>query len=54
VEHYGGGAGYWNVLRLYPERGVGVVAMANTTRAYDFTDRFDCLAAESGGERAVA
>jgi CubicO group peptidase (beta-lactamase class C family) len=31
VEHLGGGAGFWNVMRLYPESGVGVVAMGNAT-----------------------
>jgi CubicO group peptidase (beta-lactamase class C family) len=34
VEHLGGGAGFWNVMRLYSTRGVGVVVMGNTTR-YD-------------------
>ena len=32
VEHFGAGAGFWNVMRLYPDRGVGVVVMANTTQ----------------------
>lgn len=36
VEHYGAGAGYWNVMRLYPDRGIGVVIMSNSTRTYDF------------------
>jgi CubicO group peptidase (beta-lactamase class C family) len=35
VEHFGAGAGYWNVLRLHPERGLGVVVLANTSRRYD-------------------
>lgn len=34
VEHLGGGSGFWNVMRLYPDAGVGVVLMGNTTR-YD-------------------
>lgn len=34
VEHLGGGAGFFNVMRIYPSRGVGVVAMGNATR-YD-------------------
>jgi hypothetical protein len=34
VEHLGGGSGYYTVMRLYPERGLGVVLMGNTTR-YD-------------------
>lgn len=34
VEHIGGGAGFFNVIRLYPSAGVGVVVMGNATR-YD-------------------
>jgi CubicO group peptidase (beta-lactamase class C family) len=34
VEHLGGGSGYFTVMRLYPERGLGVVTMGNATR-YD-------------------
>lgn len=34
VEHLGGGAGFWNVMRLYPEEAIGVVIMGNTT-GYD-------------------
>jgi CubicO group peptidase (beta-lactamase class C family) len=34
VEHLGGGAGFWNVMRIYPEESLGVVMMGNTTR-YD-------------------
>jgi CubicO group peptidase (beta-lactamase class C family) len=34
VEHLGGGAGFWNCLRVYPERGIGVVLMGNAT-SYD-------------------
>ena len=32
VEHLGGGAGYWNVMRLYPEATLGVVMMGNNHR----------------------
>jgi len=35
VEHWGTGGGFWNGMRLYPELGLGIVVMANTTRAYD-------------------
>jgi CubicO group peptidase (beta-lactamase class C family) len=35
VEHWGTGAGFWNVMRLYPGLGLGIVLMANTTRAYE-------------------
>jgi hypothetical protein len=34
VEHLGGGAGFFDVLRTYPERAIGVVAMGNATK-YD-------------------
>jgi CubicO group peptidase (beta-lactamase class C family) len=34
VEHLGGGSGFFNVLRLYPELHLGVVLMGNTTH-YD-------------------
>jgi CubicO group peptidase (beta-lactamase class C family) len=31
VEHLGGGAGFWNVMRLYPRLHAGVVVMGNAT-----------------------
>ncbi|MFE3798205.1 serine hydrolase domain-containing protein [Nocardia tengchongensis] len=31
VEHLGGGSGFWNVLRLYPQRRLGIMLMGNTT-----------------------
>lgn len=31
VEHLGGGAGFWNVMRLYPRERAGVVVMGNAT-----------------------
>jgi len=34
VEHLGGGAGFFNVIRLYPTRGVGIAVMGNSTK-YD-------------------
>jgi CubicO group peptidase (beta-lactamase class C family) len=34
VEHLGGGSGFWNVMRLYPDAGTGIVLMGNATR-YD-------------------
>jgi CubicO group peptidase (beta-lactamase class C family) len=43
VEHFGAGAGFWNVMRLYPDRGVGVVVMSNSTRTYDFEPLFALL-----------
>jgi CubicO group peptidase (beta-lactamase class C family) len=32
VQHLGGGAGFWNVMRIYPTRGLGVAVMGNATR----------------------
>ena len=31
VEHLGGGAGFYNLIRIYPSRGVGVAVMGNAT-----------------------
>ena len=36
VEHFGTGVGFWNLLRLYPDRGLGVAIMTNSTKSYDF------------------
>jgi CubicO group peptidase (beta-lactamase class C family) len=36
VEHWGTGGGFWNVMRLYPERDLGIVLMANTSQAYEY------------------
>jgi CubicO group peptidase (beta-lactamase class C family) len=47
VEHYGAGAGFWNVLRLYPDRDLGIVVMTNSTTTYPFHDLFERLAAMS-------
>jgi CubicO group peptidase (beta-lactamase class C family) len=44
VEHFGAGAGFWNVMRLYPQRGLGMVVMANSTTRYDFEPLFTVLA----------
>ncbi len=34
VQHLGGGAGFFNVLRIYPTLGLGIVVMGNAT-TYD-------------------
>ncbi len=34
LEHLGGGGGFWNMMRIYPERREGVLSMGNATR-YD-------------------
>jgi CubicO group peptidase (beta-lactamase class C family) len=47
VEHFGAGAGFWNVMRLYPERGIGIVVMSNSTTSYDFEPLFALLAGAS-------
>ena len=44
VEHLGGGAGFWNVMRLYPEESLGVVIMGNTT-SYDHESLLEAIAA---------
>ena len=46
VEHLGGGAGFFNVIRLYPTRGVGIAVMGNATK-YDI-DRVAALALTEG------
>jgi CubicO group peptidase (beta-lactamase class C family) len=47
VEHYGTGAGFWNLMRLYPRRGLGVVIMTNSTTRYDFEPVLALLAGAS-------
>jgi CubicO group peptidase (beta-lactamase class C family) len=42
VEHLGGGAGFWNVMRIYPEESLGVVVMGNTT-SYDHGSVCDAI-----------
>ena len=44
VEHLGAGGGFYNAMRLYPELGLGIVAMANTTSAWDHAALFDTIA----------
>ena len=34
LEHLGGGGGFWNMMRIWPDRGLGVLAMGNAT-SYD-------------------
>jgi len=48
VEHLGTGAGFWNVMRLYPGHGLGVAIMANTTSAYDVEPLFADVVARCG------
>ena len=43
VEHYGTGAGFWNAMRIYPQQRLALVAMTNTTSAWDFDRLFTQL-----------
>ena len=43
VEHYGTGGGYWNAMRIYPDQRLALVAMTNTTAAWDFDQLFTQL-----------
>ena len=45
VEHLGGGAGFWNCMRIYPDHGFGVVIMGNAT-AYDHHTVVDAVLRE--------
>jgi CubicO group peptidase (beta-lactamase class C family) len=40
VEHYGTGGGFWNAMRIYPDDRLAIVAMANTTTAWDVDGLF--------------
>jgi CubicO group peptidase (beta-lactamase class C family) len=42
VEHLGGGAGFWNVMRIYPEESLGLVVMGNIT-SYDHESVCDAI-----------
>ncbi len=44
VEHWGAGAGFWNVMRLYPEVGTGVVLMTSATTRPPFEPVLAALA----------
>jgi CubicO group peptidase (beta-lactamase class C family) len=41
VEHLGAGGGFYNAMRIYPDDGVGMVLMTNTTSAYDHHQLFN-------------
>ncbi len=43
VEHLGGGGGFFNVMRIYPENGIGIVMMSNTTTRFPHHDLLDEL-----------
>jgi len=41
VEHFGGGMGFWNVLRVDPQASRGVAIMSNITRRWEITSLAD-------------
>ena len=43
VEHYGTGVGYWNAMRVYPELRIALVAMTNTSFAWNVDGLFTQL-----------
>jgi CubicO group peptidase (beta-lactamase class C family) len=43
VEHFGTGLGFWNIMRLYPERGRAIVLMSNSTTGYDYDALFSLV-----------
>jgi hypothetical protein len=47
VEQFGAGAGFWNVMRLYPNCSMAVVVMTNSTTTYAFEPLFSLLAGAS-------
>jgi len=49
VQHLGGGMGFFNVMRLDPRRGVGVVILSNTTRRWDISGAADAAIAAAAG-----
>ena len=45
MEHFGAGASFWNVMRLNPDRNLGLVVMTNSTTSYRFDPVFQHLIA---------
>jgi len=43
LEHYGTGGGFWNAMRIYPDDRLAMVAMANTTAAWNVDRLFTQL-----------
>jgi hypothetical protein len=48
IEHLGGGAGFFNVMRLHPSARVGVIVMGNAT-SYDYRAIIDTIVERYGG-----
>ena len=49
VGHFGGGMGFWNVLRMDPTTGRGSAVMSNTTRRWDIAAFADAATSEALG-----
>ncbi len=45
VQHLGAGMGFYNVMRLDPHRGIGVVILSNTTRRWRISHLADAALA---------
>jgi CubicO group peptidase (beta-lactamase class C family) len=43
LEHLGGGAGFYNHIRIYPEESLGIAVMGNSTK-YDTEKIIDAVA----------
>ncbi len=48
IEHFGGGVGYWNVLRINPRTADGAAVMSNTTRHWDIAAFADAAVRVAG------
>jgi CubicO group peptidase (beta-lactamase class C family) len=54
VEHFGGGMGYWNLLRISPRTGHGAAVMSNTTRHWNITAFADAAVGITARSSAAA
>ena len=54
VEHFGGGMGYWNLLRLNPRTGHGAAVMSNTTRRWNITAFADAAIEAAARSRVMS
>jgi CubicO group peptidase (beta-lactamase class C family) len=52
VEHFGGGMGFWNVLRFDPTAGRGAAVMSNTTHRWDIAGFADAAVSATVGDSA--
>ena len=49
VQHFGGGMGFWNVLRFDPTTGRGAAVMSNTSSRWDIAKLADDATSETLG-----